>query len=81
MQAAFAKALLVDRAALQSAQEQGDIVSANEVLSDAYETDVRPMLGELRSRLGVPLNPLETFQTSEERQRRLTDRVGVPAGW
>lgn len=81
MQAAFAKALLVDREALQAAQAQGDIVSANEVLADAYETDVRPMLRELRSRLGVPLNPLEAFQTSEERQRRLIDRVGVPAGW
>lgn len=81
MQAAFAKALLVDREALQNAQQTGDIVTANEVLADAYDTDVRPMLRELRSRLSVPADPLKAFQTSDERSKRLAERVGVPAGW
>jgi L-rhamnose isomerase/sugar isomerase len=81
MQAAFAKALLIDREALRAAQERGDVVSANEVLCDAYDTDVRPMLRELRSRLDIPADPLLAFQTSEDRLRRIEERVGAPAGW
>jgi L-rhamnose isomerase / sugar isomerase len=81
MQAAFAKAMLIDREALRAAQERGDVVSANEVLCDAYDTDVRPMLRELRSRLDIPADPLLVFQTSEDRLRRIEERVGAPAGW
>ena len=81
MQTAFAKALLVDQGALQAAQERGDVVGANEVLADAYETDVRPLLSEVRSRLGVPANPLMAYQDSADRVRRIEDRLGTPAGW
>jgi L-rhamnose isomerase/sugar isomerase len=81
MQSAFAKALLVDRSALQAAQLEGDVVSANEVLADAYETDVRPLLRELRAQLGVPPDPLAAFIGSEEQRRRAEERLGVPAGW
>ncbi|MFC8097790.1 L-rhamnose isomerase [Streptomyces sp. NPDC057363] len=81
MQTAFAKALLVDRDELAEHQAAGDVVSANEVLTDAYETDVRPILRELRGRLGVPENPLAEFAGSDERRKRVEERVGTPAGW
>lgn len=81
MQTAFAKALLIDRHALAEAQARGDVVGANNVLTDAYETDVRPLLGELRSRLGVPADPLRAFVESGEADRRVRERVGTPAGW
>lgn len=81
IQTAFAKALLIDRAALAAAQERGDVVGANTVLTDAYETDVRPILRELRSRLGVPADPLRAFVDSGEAERRSRERVGTPAGW
>lgn len=50
MQVAFAKALLVDRWALRQARLNGDVVGANEVLNDAYETDVRPLVVGARER-------------------------------
>ena len=48
VQEATAKALLVDRDALAAAQAAGDVLGANAVLMDAYNTDVRPLLAELR---------------------------------
>jgi L-rhamnose isomerase/sugar isomerase len=81
MQSAFAKAMLVDRDALARCQAEGDVVGANEVVTDAFETDVRPLLRELRERLDVPENPLAAFAGSDERRRRIDDRVGTPAGW
>lgn len=81
MQSAFAKALLVDRPALAAAQEAGDVVLANEVLTDAYETDVRPILRRVRERLGASVDPLAAYRESGEAEKRAAERVGIPAGW
>lgn len=81
MQTAFAKALLIDRPALLAAQEAGDIVGANLIVNDAFETDVRPLLATVRETLGVSPNPLTTYLASDEPHRRSTERTGVPAGW
>src|SRR5437762_2083551 len=48
VQEATAKALLVDQDGLTSAQSSGDVLGANAILMDAYDTDVRPMLADLR---------------------------------
>ena len=45
-QEATAKALLVDADALARAQREGDVLGANAVFMDAYNTDVRPLLAE-----------------------------------
>ena len=50
VQEATAKALLVDHDALRAAQAAGDVLGANAVLMDAYDTDVRPLLAEVRAR-------------------------------
>ena len=81
MQVAFAKALSVDRAALQERQCAGDVVGANEVITDAYESDARPLVREVRARLGVPADPLAAYLDSDEPGRRARERVGKPAGW
>lgn len=81
MQAALAKALLVDRSALDEARVERDVIKANEVLTEAYETDVRPVLGGLRLDLGVSEDPLAEFMTSSERTERIPSRLGTPAGW
>src|SRR4051794_14474121 len=47
IQTAYAKALLVDRPALQKAQEASDVLGAYRVLQAAYETDVRPLLADV----------------------------------
>jgi L-rhamnose isomerase/sugar isomerase len=41
---AYTQALLVDTKALQAAQENNDVAKAQEILQQAYRTDVRPLL-------------------------------------
>ena len=57
IQEATAKALLVDHSALTCAQHSGDVLAANAVLMDAYNTDVRDALAELRESKGLAANP------------------------
>jgi L-rhamnose isomerase / sugar isomerase len=82
LQEAFAKALLVDLPALYQAQERGDVLEANVVLKDAYDTDVRPLLAEARRAAGLPEDPYRAYLASGEQQRRVEERVGgVAMGW
>jgi L-rhamnose isomerase / sugar isomerase len=64
IQTAYAKALLVDHEALRSAQEAGDVLEAYRVLQAAYETDVRPLLAEARTRQGREPDPIAAFRAS-----------------
>jgi L-rhamnose isomerase/sugar isomerase len=61
---AYAKALLVDRVTLQQAQEAGDVLGAYRVLQAAFETDVRPLLSEVRVRQGRDPDPISAFRAS-----------------
>lgn len=82
VQEATAKALLVDRAALQTAQQSGDVLGANNVLMDAYNTDVRPLLAELRESKGLDSDPYTAYLASGYAEKIATERVGgVQAGW
>jgi len=76
LQEAVAKALLVDRDALLAAQRAGDILGGNAILADAYATDVRPALAELRTARGLPASPFRAYLASGEEERRATARVG-----
>jgi L-rhamnose isomerase/sugar isomerase len=81
MQTAFAKALLVDLDELERLRVAGDVVRSNELLNDAFETDVRPMLSLVREKLGVATNPLEAYRQSGAQETRNAERTGTPAGW
>ncbi len=82
VQEATAKALLVDRDALAAAQQSGDVLAAHAVLMDAYNTDVRPMLAELRHEMGLDPDPVAAFQRSGYLDKIKSERVGgSPAGW
>ena len=59
---AYTRALLVDASALHEAQQENDVVKAQELLQSAYLTDVRPLIAEARMRSGGALRPLETFR-------------------
>lgn len=67
-QEAFAKALLVDERDLQEAERSGDVIGAQEVLREAFLTDVRPMLAEFRRGRGVPEDPLRHHRASGGRR-------------
>jgi L-rhamnose isomerase/sugar isomerase len=77
VQELYAKALLIDRAALAKARATTDIVGIEEILQDAYQADVRPVLRELRQDMGIDPEPLQALRRSgylhkkaEERQAR-----------
>ena len=82
LQEAMAKALLVDLDALRDAQSTGDVLEANRVLKDAYDTDVRPLLAAARADAGLPEDPYAAYLASDAEERRTATRVGgVAAGW
>ncbi|MFF3656726.1 L-rhamnose isomerase [Streptomyces olivochromogenes] len=82
VQEATAKALLVDGAALADAQRTGDVLAANAVIMDAYNTDVRPLLGEVREELGLDADPVSAYRRSGWGEKIAAERVGgQQAGW
>jgi L-rhamnose isomerase/sugar isomerase len=77
-----ARALLVDRDALTAAQNAGDVLGANEVVMDAFYTDVRPDLAEWRESRGLPRDPMAAYAASGYQERIEEERVGgTQAGW
>jgi len=82
VQEATAKALLVDTEALAAAQQAGDVLGANAVLMDAYNTDVRPLLAELREDIGLDPDPVAAYYRSGYADKIIRERVGgTQAGW
>ena len=82
VQEATAKALLIDTAALAAAQQAGDVLGANAALMDAYNTDVRPLLGDLREDMGLDPDPIAAYHRSGYADKIIADRVGgTPASW
>ncbi|MGW0289138.1 L-rhamnose isomerase [Streptomyces tuirus] len=82
VQEATAKALLVDRVALADAQAAGDVLGANAVIMDAYNTDVRPLLAEVRDEMGLDANPIAAYKASGWAEKIVAERVGgEQAGW
>uniref|UniRef100_UPI003F53A9FE L-rhamnose isomerase n=1 Tax=Yinghuangia sp. YIM S09857 TaxID=3436929 RepID=UPI003F53A9FE len=82
VQEATAKALLVDAGALAAAQQAGDVLGANAVLMDAYNTDVRPLLAELRGDMGLAADPMTAYAASGYAERIRAERIGgTQAGW
>ncbi|PST82878.1 sugar isomerase [Pedobacter yulinensis] len=75
---AYAQALLVDRPALQVAQQENDTVRCQEILQAAYRTDVRPLVAEARLRENGALDPVGAFRTLGIRNE-LTARRGSDA--
>jgi len=82
VQEAVAKALLVDGEALRAAQLAGDVLEANAVLMDAYNTDVRPLLAELREEMGLAPDPVRAYLASGYAEKIVSERIGgTAAGW
>src|SRR3954453_5966961 len=82
VQEATAKALLVDAEALAAAQVEGDVLAAHGLLMDAYNTDVRPLLAEVRTDAGLDPDPVAAYHRSGYFERVRTERAtGQQAGW
>jgi len=71
---AYAQALLVDKAALVQAQQQNDVAKAQELLQNAYRTDVRPLIAEARLKAGGALDPIAVFRGQKVRDGLIKQR-------
>jgi len=82
VQESVAKALLVDQPALEAAQAAGDVLGANAILMDAYNTDVRPLLAQWREERGMDPDPMKAYAASGYAEQIAAERIGGnQAGW
>src|SRR5579872_6246223 len=77
---AYAKALIVDRAALHEAQESNDVMMAFQALRAAYRTDVSPILAHARAAAGGAIDPIATYRASGYRQMKARERRTLSPG-
>ncbi len=71
---AYAQALLIDRTALAQAREQNDVTLAQEILQDAYRTDVRPLLREAQRLSGAAIDPIQVYRQLDVRAKLIKSR-------
>jgi L-rhamnose isomerase/sugar isomerase len=70
----YAQALLIDRKKLSEAQQNNDVVAAQEILQNSFRTDVRGIVAEARLRSGGTLNPLQFFRQLKVRDQLIKER-------
>ena len=80
IQAAYARALLVDREALASFQQENDAIMALRTLREAFVTDVSPLLQVVRMRRNGAVDPIMAYRASGYRAAKAQERPAVPAG-
>lgn len=71
----YAKAALVDHAALLRHQAGAELVDAEECLKDAFAADVRPAIREWRASHGLPQNSLHEYRGSGYVERVTRERA------
>ena len=74
IQEAYAKALLIDQNMLKAAQLDNDVVKCQEILQDAYRTDVRPLLEKARLNRGGAISPIDAYRSLDIRGQLITER-------
>lgn len=74
IQEAYAKALLIDQKQLKTAQMEHDVVKCQEILQDAFRTDVRPLLAEARLRQNGALSPINAYRSLGVRNELIKER-------
>ncbi len=80
-QVAYAKALTVNYKTLREKQMAGDVLGAHRTLIDAYETDVRPLLAQVRVEMGLHPDPLAAFRADNYARRVAQERGVSSTGW
>ena len=79
-QEAYAKSLLVPRQKLAGIQQAGDVLGAHHLLTEAYRSDVRPLLAVVREEMGVPPDPLVAYKASGYEERISAERGKAVTG-
>lgn len=71
---AQAQALLVDRKKLEEARNENDVVLAQQILQNAFRTDVRPLVREAMRLSGGSLDPIGLYRHLSVRNELLNER-------
>jgi len=71
---AYAQALIVDKAALKAAQQNNDVTLAQEILQQAYRTDVRPLVAQASLLSGGALSPVNAYRSLQVRENLIKER-------
>ena len=71
---AYAQALTVDRKSLESAQEAQDLGRSQEILQDAFRTDLRPLVREAIRQSGGAISPIQTYRDLKVRETLIKER-------
>lgn len=71
---AYAQALIVDQKKLREAQQSNDVTVGQEILQDAFRTDLRPLLAEVRLRRGAAIDPVKTYRHFNVRKNLINKR-------
>ena len=76
---AYAQALLVDRNALNAAQDNNDVAKAQEILQNTFRSDLRPLVAEARLRAGAALSPIGLYRELAVRSNLVDHRGNTVA--
>lgn len=71
---AYAQALLVDRKALNAAQDNNDVAKAQEILQHTFRSDLRALVAEARLRAGAALSPVGLYRDLDVRNHLVNHR-------
>jgi len=64
VQTQYAKALLINLDAVKKAQEEQDVLAAENAVREAFERDVTPLLHVVREEVGVAADPMQAYIAS-----------------
>jgi len=76
---AYAQALLVDRKALNAAQDNNDVAKAQEILQNTFRSDLRAIVAEARLRAGAALSPIALYRDLAVRTNLVNHRGNTVA--
>jgi L-rhamnose isomerase / sugar isomerase len=71
---AYAQALIIDRKKLTDAQNNNDVVLAQEILQHTFRTDVRAIVAEARLQSAGALDPIAVYRKEKIRDHLIAER-------
>ena len=71
---AYAQALLVDQNLLREAQQNNDVTKCQNILQDAYRTDVRPLIRQAQLQVGAAIDPIAAYRKFNVRNTLINER-------
>jgi L-rhamnose isomerase/sugar isomerase len=70
----YAQALILDRKKLEIARAENDVVLAQQILQNAFRTDVRPLVREAMRQSGGAIDPIGLFRNLKVRSELMNER-------